>query len=872
METHTLETRGRRMAPGCVLALGTLVPWLIYLCAAAWLGLWPFGGNLMLEVDCLHQYLPFITDMRRKIVNGESLFFSFGGGLGYNLLATIAYYAASPLNYLTVLMPEAAVCDFMMCLILFKCSVSGGILAWYLYKREKADVPAALAFSAMYALCNYFLGYKFNIMWLDSIAVTPLVMYGLENLTRGKSGAPYIFSLFYAVWCNYYIGFMVCVFSVLYFLTLLIVEEGQTARTRKKSVGKFILCSLAAGGMASVLLLPTYLALKLSSSGVQDTNLGNLFYNNGLSMLFSHLEDSEVFRTSYERGQAHLYCGVIVFLLIALFFLNKSIRRKDRVSFGALLGFMLLSLTFAPLNFVWHGFHLQIGLPNRFAFLYIALLLKLCCRGLVNLKKISWPRFWVAVGAAGAVGAGLCLYRALGENSARAFISLGLILVYLGLLATARADWAWSRRASLAMCFVIFAEAVGHSLDDLKKRGAYTKAFYQDYQREFQQLLADQNETGFFRSEIDSTHIVNFAVYAGGNGVSLFNSTMSHNARLLFGGLNVSSGFNAIVYRGATKLVNDIMGVKYFLTANVSSDTWNGFKKVATLNGKNLYRNDEALSVGFWVPESVLDWKPLNQTGMKAQNDFVRLCTGVPELFNLQWSFFGRSGVSYRVDIPDGGMSYVDLEGAPEKIEWQTPEFTITYNSRTDLLLSAASTGPDQYAALTVTTKDDAQYNGVSYAWTDENYRQAIQALSAHQLENVTAQNSALSGAIHADEKGILLLTIPYDKGWQAELDGQPVKILEIGEALMGIALEAGDHTLSMRFVPPGFSAGAALSAASALLTCFLLLEERRKARKKTDEPAGETETAAECSAEALPAASEALEVSIQKKEGDAAC
>ena len=831
MDTHSIEDKPRRMAPGCVLALGTLVPWLIFLCAAMMLKLWPFGGNLVLEVDCLHQYLPFLTEVRRKLVSGESLFYSFSGGLGFNLWATIAYYAASPLNYLMVLLPEAAVCDFMMCLILFKCSVSGGILAWYLYKREKAAVPAALAFSAMYALCNYFLGYKFNIMWLDAIAVTPVIMYGLENIVRGKSSAPYIFSLFFAVWCNYYIGYMICIFACLYFVTLLFTEAGQTAGTRKKSAGRFVLCSLAGGGMASALLLPAYLALKTTSSGVQGSSPSEWLYNNGLSMLLSHLEDSAAFRTSYDRGQAQLYCGVVVLLLLALFFANPAIRRREKLGFGALLGFFLLSFTLAPLNFVWHGFHLEIGLPNRFAFLYLVVLLKLCCRGLSRLREISWRRFWIAAGVTLAITAGLCLYRALGESRSRALISLGLLAVYAGLLAMERADWAWRKRASLLLCAVMIAEAAWHGLKDLNNRGSYEKAYYVDYQRDFQRLLAAQGDTGFFRSEIDSTHIVNFAVYAGGNGVSLFNSTMSHGVRMLFAGLNVSSGLNAVVYRGATKLVNDLMGVKYMVTSRVSSDTWNGFTKIATLNGKNLYRNDEALSIGFWAPEDVLAWQPISQTGLKAQNDFARLCAGEEALYETQLQFSGRSGAAYQFDIPDGGMTYVDLNGAPEKIEWKTPEFSYTYDSRTDLLLSASSVGSGQRVLMTVTTQDDSRYPGVSYTQTKEAYQRVIKALSAHQLENVNARDSRLSGDIRAEEQGILLLTLPYDRGWQATLDGKPVKLMEIGGALTGVALEAGAHHLSMRFVPPGFAAGTALSVAAAALTTALLLGEKRKTR-----------------------------------------
>lgn len=106
------------------------------------------------------------------------------------------------------LIPESGVCDFVMVMILFKCALCGGTLSWYLYRSEGAGCPIAVSFGTMFALSNYLLGYKFNVMWLDSIAVTPLVMYGIESIVRGKRGGVYLFSLFYGLWCNFYMYYV----------------------------------------------------------------------------------------------------------------------------------------------------------------------------------------------------------------------------------------------------------------------------------------------------------------------------------------------------------------------------------------------------------------------------------------------------------------------------------------------------------------------------------------------------------------------------------------------------------------------------------------------------------------------------------------
>ena len=109
---HSL-TGKKQDAPRRAFLLGAALPCVILTLIYWQLEVWPLGTKTLLEADAVHQYLPFLTELRRHLVNGESLFYSFSGGLGYNFWSTIAYYAASPFNLITALLPEYAVCDFM---------------------------------------------------------------------------------------------------------------------------------------------------------------------------------------------------------------------------------------------------------------------------------------------------------------------------------------------------------------------------------------------------------------------------------------------------------------------------------------------------------------------------------------------------------------------------------------------------------------------------------------------------------------------------------------------------------------------------------------------------------------------------------------
>ena len=178
------------------LGIGCLIPALTVLAGYIAIGIWPFGNGTVLIIDSLHQYLPFYTELHEKLTHGESMLYSFSGGLGFDFWATYAYYMASPLNLLIVLVPTKNVADFMDFMILLKIAACGGIFSWYLHQRKPDRKFLPLVFGAMFALGNFIIGYYFNLMWLDSIAVLPLVMLGIERIASGRSGKMYGLSLF----------------------------------------------------------------------------------------------------------------------------------------------------------------------------------------------------------------------------------------------------------------------------------------------------------------------------------------------------------------------------------------------------------------------------------------------------------------------------------------------------------------------------------------------------------------------------------------------------------------------------------------------------------------------------------------------------
>ena len=91
-----------------------------------------------------------------------------------------------------------------------------------------------------------------------------------------------------------------------------------------------------------------------------------------------------------------------------------------------------------------------------------------------------------------------------------------------------------------------------------------------------------------------------------------------------------------------------------------------------------------------------------------------------------------------------------------------------------------------------------------------------------------------------------MLLTIPYDEGWTVKIDGEAVPSYRVGDALTGVDLTEGHHSIEMNFVPSGLEQGSLISVVCIILYLFsALLEQyiqKKKEQKRQEQTDGETE------------------------------
>ena len=830
---------------------GFLIPTLFAGIGFALIGVWPTGDGTVLIIDSLHQYLPFYTDFHEKLRSGGSLLYSFSAGLGYNFWATYAYYLASPLNFLIALVPTANVCDFMDLMILLKIGLCGGTFSWYMHHRNTRAFALPVAFGTMFALSNFMIGYYFNLMWLDSVAMLPLICCGIEKicgigsdrrLSDTSEGCMYGLALCYGIWCNYYIGFMLCIFAVLYFLVCLIIAGRCRPIRFVTRVLRFGWFSLLGGGIGAVVLLPAYRALTISESMQSNQFPRKLeFYDSFLDMMMTHFAGIKPINIANTQVGLNAYCGVVVLILVLLFVLDRSIPIRERTSRIALAAFLLLSFSLRPLNYIWHGFHQQNGLPNRFAFIYIAVVLTMSFDSFRNLKKTSVWKVLCA-GVIPVITALVLFISGSGldyeDNPYPVYvylITIGLLCGYLVLLLVIRLTKISRQTAALVLTAVFCLEAGAGSVYGIICNDSVTRSIYLADQKSYKELMAQIGDTDWYRSEVDAQRMRNVTLFCGGNSVVMFNSTMQQSVTQFCDAIGMEARTNKNGYNGVTKLMNDVFGIRYVLSANGDGSTLYGFPQILSDSNLTVYKNEDALPLGFLVNDSIRSWDTTTGTPIEVQEAFVSLATGHDAIYTLDRYVDLVDGEKVEIYIPEGKQVYVSLPNRVKEFRVTTPEYSKTYSTYTDHLYCIQACDGNSDASVTATINNGSTAKAVIYTCPDALEKEVRDELARTPLENISAKGRRLSGTIQADRSGELLITIPYDRNWKCLVDGKQVQADCIGQALMGIPITPGSHEIVLTYMPDGMGAGAIVSMICGIWMVISCMMERKRRKKEME-------------------------------------
>ncbi len=823
------------------LLLAFFLPFLIVFCVFAVAGVYPFGNRMILAHDEWHQYYPFFSAFHEKLLSGSSLQYTWNVGMGTGYASLFAYYLASPLNWLCILVPASALLEFFTLLTIIKIACAGLFMAMFLrIVYRKNDLSIAF-FGLMYAFCAWVCGYYWNNIWLDTFALLPLLIAGTVSLLRDGKFRLYIIALGLSLWCNYYIAYFCCIFVLLTFIVYCIVCW-QGVKNFLRRFLRIGICTVIGVALAAALLIPTLKAMQITNSAKsKDVAVFGLNIAKGVSgtvpegqSIFSFLWEQtlpgiwsasrEIFSNlmpmpdvTKMEGLPNVYCSFAAIVLAIYFCCCGKIKLREKLCSVLLLFFLLLSFISRYLDYVWHGFHFPNMLPYRFSFLFCFVLICMAYRAFTLMDSFKKWYLAIIVPVAGLFIWNAWGYETIGKKNLIAAIAVLAAMVAFFLLYGKKT---WRRIVSfcllaavitteMALCFSFGADKVAFtSRSDYPKDGAAVQALLDTAE------MQEDGKTLFWRTETTNTHTLNDGALNYYNGVTIFTSSANVNFNRFSRSLGTSSwpGSNRFLYYESSPFANAMCGIKYLLDRDGQYRDTQYNTLVATEGNTNLLRNDYFISVGFMTCIEFEDFVAEEQkyNPIWEQNDMFVLATGVHESLYVPVQYSELRHSDENVTLEAGGTSGTqysyNCNGASGR-----SSLSVVYRAETDGLY-CATTKFDNVSTVSVYHNGNYLFERnikarslFSLGWCsagdeitlvyfvdagragtfsldvelmdDYAFRRGWAELADEPWELTKVRDNELSGVIYAQRDGLFYTSVPYEPGWTATVDGEKVEL-----------------------------------------------------------------------------------------------
>ena len=667
---------------------------------------------------------------------------------------------------------------------------------------------------------------NYRNIWLSFSGMVAL------KVRTGGSKSPGIISLVlgYCILTSYYMGFMLCTFAAFYYLAeLAAAESGRRPEKIRFSLLKFAGASVAGAGFAGITLIPGIAAVSRTAAAEEaGTGLSGV-YGDIWKQLGALFEDSLSFVKSGDQGDVNLYCGCAVLLFAGIYFLNKEIRTAEKIVTGILIVLYFAGIHITALNLLFHGLHKPVGIPNRFVFILIFLLLKMSCDAWGNVENESTGRIFAGLIAA----EGFCIVVGIKSgNIWGLLLTAGVLAVFFLVMWTERCIC--GKLSGHALCCVeirklgclvlavlILAETGIHGIVSITDNGTANRDIYVESEQEVCGLLesagVDQVD---YRAAIVNPLVRNEEMLYQLNGISMYSSTNTEEMWDFVKNMGFENLENRFQYAGSTEVTDMLLGIRYLFCRNTRK-LHTVYKKIGESQSFDLYENPRALKAGYMVSDSVLDYVMEGTDPLEVQN---RLLSGIAgkRLYKMQtvsseavWA----GNVDFDISLKKGEHGYLYIPGTePETVTINGQEQKSDYWNNNFLDLGTYDTD-----TVVHVTAETGMQEAVLGTYRESDLDEIYEMLSSRQMDLKNGK-----GTIAAAKDGMLLLSIFYDPDMQIYVDGKKVDGKSI-QGLTGVKLSAGTHTVTMKYRTPGLQAGAVLSILIAGILGILWYISRRK-------------------------------------------
>lgn len=840
----------------------------------------PFGSITVMRMDLYHQYGPLFAELYDRIVEHKSLLYSWNTGGGSSFLGNYLNYLSSPLSFLIFLFDKEDISYAITFIVALKCILSATSFSYYLKKSFNKDNYFLSAFGILYAFSAYFLAYYWNVMWLDAMIMLPLIALGIEKIFKTGDIKLYTVSLVILFFANYYMGYMCCIFAVLYFFVCFINTYSNDGKLNKNAVYekkystkalmnnvfinrgvKFAFASIIAALICAITLVPVFMILKNSSatSGTFPQTFKSYF--DLLDLITSHFALLETtIRSSGDNVLPNIYTGILTFILLPLFLVDNKIKLKEKATYVVLIIFFVFCFNNNCAEYIWHAFHFPNDLPYRYSYMYSFIIAVMGYKTILNFKGIKVKD--IAYTGLAIISFVIICQKFLTNKMTNSTIYATIIFVALwcGFLFLLKNKNAQKKTVSFVLvtfilCETIISSIVGLPLNQDNKN---YKENYKTYTDAINYI--DNKDSGFYRTELCYLNTRMDPAYYGYNGISVFSSMAYESYSQLQSSLGMQGNkVNSYTYNTQTPVYNMMFNIKYLIQTDVSlAPSSNLYKKIHTTSDKksNVYESKYNLPIAYCVNSKIDDWVTDEGNPFEIQSDFVKLATGYSNVFKpVEYNSTDFDAVSGD-DVTENGTYWLEKSDSSSNYGTETVSLsptvdgnlylyvkssdikTITVNSEkvSDITqnmedayildLGYHNKGDEVLVSLDASTMESESTSFDFYCYTadDTVVKNMYNSLAGNSLDVESYSDTTIKGTVKAKENCYLYSSIPYDDGWSVYVDGKKAETFEIGGTLLAIELTPGQHKIEYKYFPVGFLYGIIISSVTVFGLCVFYI------------------------------------------------
>ena len=813
-----------------------IVPILIMLISCIINKTYPFGNEILPKYDGYYQYAGFTSYYKNVLLGNESLFYSFKGLLGYNFYATSIYYMFNPTNLLCIFSTSENILEYYTFIILLRIGLSGFTMCKYLkYKFKNQSNLRYIIFSISYALMAYNVCYFFNYMYFDTVVLFPIVVLGLDKLIYERKNRLYIISLTLSIISNFYIGYMVCIFSLLYFIYNIVIYKLD-----KNIIKDFIISSLLSGFMCMIIIIPEASELLKGKALLYASSKTEYFkFNMNFLNIFYKFLPGSTSNYDLEYGMVNIYVSLFVIILVIKYFFNKKISKKERIATLIFILFFLFSISFNLLDFAWQLFQKPIWYPNRYIFTFSFFLITIAMKEITNITYKNNIKENLIIIISFIL---LTLYSIISlkiHNDNLKIISyiLGIILIlqYTFFLN--------NKNAKYLLVMLFFIEVTTNAIFTLKIMGKTTTMTQYKTNEEINEKAVkhikeiENKDNNFYRMELSTSTVHNSPSLLNYNGINHFNSVK--NAKTL----NFLNKFNyqviddtSVEFNNYNPYLTSLLGIKYI---NGSKDEMY-YENVYNEN-PYMYLNKDALSLGYMIYNK--EFKESNSSYQNTENLINSMLNTDIKRYKVIDNFNGEDTEIKEIDNKKYVISKtsikIEMEDKASNSMFLIPSRNISFVANYSIFINdeeikdaVIKQSPifinkgDTYKIIIKSNLSKTELNSLKWYQIDyDKYIETINELKKNEF-NITKYNkdNHIEGNIDVNnDKNVLLLTIPYDKGWNIYVDDNKVNYDICFDSFICLDLDKGKHNIKMNYVPSGFIVGLIISSLAFIVTIIYI-------------------------------------------------